>query len=84
METIEYDTFDYKHFDESPLSLEEAARKASDLREEDPTRFHRIVSIDKGLSGFRVESVSKRAVYAEVLGRWASFATKFASRSPKR
>ncbi len=70
LESTEYDLFDYRHFDEVPLTLEEAAREAARLRALQSSHVHRIVPTSANLSGFRVESTLKEAAYSEILGRW--------------
>jgi hypothetical protein len=84
LELVDYDTFDYKHFDEPVLSLEEATRRARGLRSSDPDRIHRIVPVDPKMTGFRVESHSAEKVYAEFLTRWSALLNKFAIRFRER
>jgi hypothetical protein len=84
LESVDYDTFDYKHFDEPALSLDEAVRKASQLRSSDTAHIYRIVPVDPKMTAFRVESHSLEKVYAEVLSRWNALFTKFAFRFRER
>lgn len=84
LETLEYEGFEYKHFDEPALSLEEAVKKASQLRSSDTQNFYRIKPVDsKGLM-FRVESRSKQRVYAERVNRWRGLLNQFATRLSER
>ena len=84
VESQDYDTFQFKHFDEEPLSLEEATRKAAQLHATNAGHFHRIVPVDPAMTGFRVESVLPASVYAEILNRWTALMNRFAVRSIKR
>jgi hypothetical protein len=83
-ESAEYDAFDYKHSDETPLSLEDAARIAAQRRTADSSQFHRIVQTDTAMTGFRVESVPSARVYADMLSRWTMILHRFAFRPTKR
>jgi len=84
VESAEYDTFDYKHLDERPLSLEEAVKLARQLQAADNNKFHRVVPKDSEMSGFRVESVPKTSVYAELLNRLSTRLYRLANRSTTR
>lgn len=66
---IEYEAFQYKHFDEPALSLEQAAETASRLRKSDPNMTYRVVPADSEMSGFRIEEVPIQTAYAEVWAR---------------
>jgi hypothetical protein len=80
----EYDTFDYKHFDETPLSLEEAVKKATQLRAADRDHMHRVVSVDSNMSGFRIESIPTETIIKEKLTRWHLLWSKFLLKPTKR
>jgi hypothetical protein len=69
MESMEYDLFDYRHADETPVPLDEAVKKAAAMRVTDRSHFHRIVPTDADMTGFRVESVSREQAYADILAR---------------
>lgn len=84
MESTDYDVFEYKHFDEQGLALEEAVKKASQLRSSDATHFHRIIPTDSDMTSFRVESVSRDSVYSELLNRWAELLNRFVTKAAKR
>ena len=77
VESTEYDLFDYRHADETPLSLEEAVDRATILRLSQPGNFHRIVQTDRQMTGFRVESVSVDSVEGELLARWSRRISEF-------
>lgn len=83
-ELAEYDTFDYTHFDDPGVSLEEATGEVRRLRAADPGRFHRIVPKDQEMTRFRVESVPVATVYAELLNRCTTLISRFTTRSTKR
>jgi hypothetical protein len=59
-------------------------KKAAELRSSDRTRFHRIVPTDSKTTAFRVESVPREVVYAELVSRWSSLLNKLVFRSSKR
>ena len=80
----EYDTFEFKHFDEAPLTLEEATTKTAHLRTTDAGNFHRIVPLDPSMITFRVESVPPISAYAEAISRWTTLMNRFAVRLTKR
>jgi hypothetical protein len=73
----EYETFDYAHFDDLGLSLDEAVKKAAQLRSFDPKHFHRIMPVDSNMSSFRVESVPVDVAYSEAMSRWSALLNKF-------
>lgn len=84
VEYQDYDTFEFKHFDEAPLTLEEATRKVAQLHTTDADHFHRIIPTDSAMTNFRVESVAPASVYAEIINRWTAVMNRFAIRSLKR
>jgi hypothetical protein len=81
IESTDYDRFEYKHFDEPSLALDEATKAATRLRGSDPTHFHRIVPSDSDMTGFRIESISRDALYTQLLSRWAELLNRFVSKS---
>ena len=81
IESTDYDRFEYKHFDEPALALDEAMGTAARLRDSDPAHFHRIVPNDSDMTGFRIETISRDALYAQLLGRWAELLNRFVSKS---
>lgn len=76
----EYDLFDYNGYDQTPLSLEDAIKKASELRHNDPGKVHRVVPADRTISTFYVDSIPAAEVYADLLSRlmahWRRLGTK--------
>lgn len=78
----DYERFSYENFDESPLTLEEAVRKANILRSHDSQHVYRVVPFDDELKGFYVESASKTELYANFLSRiLKAWGDLFASKS---
>jgi len=65
----EYDVFQYKHFDEPVLSLDEATKKAAELRQSDSQHVYRVVASDPTLSGFIIEKLSLQEAYGDALAR---------------
>jgi hypothetical protein len=84
MESMEYDLFDYRHADETPLPLDEAVKKATTMRATDKAHFHRIVPTDANMTGFRVDSVSKEQAYADVLARASALLNRLMWRTRQR
>jgi hypothetical protein len=76
----EYEQFDYKDYDQTPLSLEDAIKRASELRRDDPSRIHRVVPADRNTVTFHVDSTAAVEVYADLIsritGRWIRWGAK--------
>jgi Ser-tRNA(Ala) deacylase AlaX len=76
----EYDLFDYKDYDQTPLSLEDAIKKASELRGNSPDKIHRVVPADRNITTFQVDSVPVTEAYADLLSklmrRWIGWGAK--------
>lgn len=81
MPVSEYETFEYRLFEDAPLSLEDAIKKADQLRGADATRFHRVVPTDSNMVLFHVDSVSREHLYAELLSRWSNMLNRFVVKS---
>jgi hypothetical protein len=75
IDATEYERFSYDEATPS-MTLEEAEKKASELRKADPSRFHRIEAT--GDNTFRVDSVSKAEAYEDFLARSFRMLSKFA------
>ncbi len=80
LESTDYDVFDYKHIEERPATLQEAISKASNLRTSDKSHFHRILPVDESLSGFKVVSISKEEVMAEMASKAVRLCARFLGR----
>ena len=74
LDATEYERFSYDEAAPS-MTLDEAVKKAAELRKADSERFHRIETNDGNT--FRVESVSRAEVYANFLARSARMMSKF-------
>ncbi len=55
---LEYDAFDYGN-ESRKMTLDEAVSEAARLTASDQDHFYRVVPVDSGMSGFRVEKVKK-------------------------
>jgi len=77
IDATDYDLFDYQNYDQEPLSLEEASRKASEMRRKDTQNVYRILPADHDMNGFYVTSVPVEVLRAELesklLVHWARF-----------
>jgi hypothetical protein len=77
LDSTDYTLFDFKHFDEKPLTLEEACRQAATKSRQGSGLFFRVVPVDSEMSGFRVESTPIEEVYtalrSRAAARWARF-----------
>jgi hypothetical protein len=82
IESTDYDNFEYKHFDEPALLLDDAIKMTAKLRTSDPAHFHRIVPADSDMTSFRVESVSRDVGYARLVSRWNELLNRFVSKGP--
>jgi hypothetical protein len=63
-DSTDYDLFDFKHFDDKPLTLEEACRKAAEMRQDAQGMVYRVTPVDREMTAFRVDAVSLDEVYA--------------------
>jgi hypothetical protein len=82
LEPNEYELFDYKHFSEKELSLEEAIREVRERRAVGRSGvIYRIVPADSGMQGFRIQEVSVSKVTEEfrlrVSDRWARLLSRY-------
>lgn len=66
LEAQEYERFSY---DEPSLTLDEAVRKARELRRKDSANFYRIEHTNEGRTAFRVKRVPAASVYADFKAR---------------
>ena len=84
MESIDYDKFEYRHFDDPGVPLDEAIKTVTRLQASDSANVHRIVPVDADLASFRVESIPGGVLYTQMLGRWAELLSRFASKAAVR
>jgi hypothetical protein len=81
IESTDYELFDYSSPDDAPLPLDEAMRKASQLRAAGNAVFYRVVPVDSEMAGFRVVKVTPEEVRAGFYGKVASFRAKWMSQN---
>jgi hypothetical protein len=63
IEAREYERFSY----DDPLTLDEAVKKASELRRRDSANFYRVENVDEGRNAFTVKKVPVASVYADFI-----------------
>lgn len=67
----EYEVFEYKHFDEPVLSLNEAAAKAAVLRKSDPDHIYRVMPREEGFIIVKMPVTEVQATrWGAILGRF--------------
>jgi len=69
MPTLEVQDYEHFSFDDSPLTLDEAVKKASELRKKDAENFYRIEPANEGNTSFKVTKVRATSVYADFVAR---------------
>ena len=79
LESTDYEKFSLKDWDTEPLSLEEALKTAAAMRAAGTGSgaFVHIVPVDRQLSGFRVETVSRDEVFERYRRRLAVLRAKW-------
>jgi len=81
LETQEYEQFSY---DEQPLTLDEAIKKARDLRRTDPANFYRVKHGNEGRTMFTVKKIPASSVYADFVAKMAKLTGRFSIRTARR
>ncbi len=71
MPTLEAQEYERFRYDEPALTLEEAVKKAADLRRKDSTNFYRVENSGESGTAFVVARVPVSTVYVEFLARVA-------------
>jgi hypothetical protein len=84
LEGTEYDRFRIDDLEQKALTLDEAAKKASELRKGDSKNFYRVEIADEASGTFRVKKVDTSEVYAGFLGRVANIMGRYVFRSRQR
>lgn len=79
LEVQDYENFSY---DEQSLTLDEAIKKARDLRRNDSHNFYRVKQANE--NGFTVKKVSMSSVYADFIAKMARLASRFSVLSTRR
>ena len=62
---LEYDAFDYGN-EVRKMTLDEAVSEATRLGASDQEHFYRVIPLDSGMSGFRVEKVKKENAFKRI------------------
>ncbi len=81
LDALEYECFSYDEGNTAPLALDEAVKKAAELRKADSANFYRIEAMDSSATAFRVEKVPAASIYAEFISR---FSRKFVRHASSR
>ncbi|HTV83084.1 MAG TPA: hypothetical protein VME18_10570 [Acidobacteriaceae bacterium] len=71
LDATEYERFSLDQADQNPLPLDEAVKKAAEMRRNDPVNFYRVEYANESQSGFVVNKVEASTVYAEFFARMA-------------
>lgn len=69
LEAVEYEHFDFSEPDVRPLGLDEAIRRATELKAKESRKFYRVEPVNASGTGFRVKEVSSGQLYAEFMER---------------
>lgn len=80
MPTLEAQDYERFSYDEAPLTLDEAVKKARDLRQGDSSNFYRVELASESGTDFTVKKVSKASVYADFIARVAKLMGRDRSR----
>ena len=84
LEGTEYDRFTIDDPEQKALTLDEAVRKAHELRKGDSKNFYRVEIADEASGTFRVKKVDASSLYAAFLGRVAGFLGRNSNRNRQR
>ena len=79
LDATEYERFSYDEPSRAPLSLDEAVKKARELRASDASRnnFYRIEYADDSHMSFQVTTVPAASVYADFTARISQALARF-------
>ena len=84
LEAQEYERFSYDEANLHPLSLEEAVKKAAELRRKDSSNFYRVECADEAHTTFTVKTVPVSFVYADFVARVFKVVSRHALRMKHR
>ena len=84
MPTLEVQDYEKFRYDESALTLDEAMKKAAELRRKDSSNFYRIENVDESRTTFTVAKVPISTVYADFIARIAKIVGRSTRRSKIR
>ncbi len=84
LEATEYERFSFDEAGQHALTLDEAVRKARDLRKNDAANFYRIQVADENHATFTVTKVPVASVYADFMARMAKLVGRYVVRARNR
>ena len=84
MPTLEVQDYEHFSFDENPLSLDEAIKKASELRKGDKENFYRVKPANDKATTFVVTKVPATAIYADLAARVAKAMARYRLRGRQK
>ena len=71
LESTDYERFTIDEATNPAMTLDEAVKKAREMRSADSSSFYRVESVDQNANAFRVEKVPIVAAYADFVSRIA-------------
>ena len=80
LEATEYERFSFDEPGQHALTLEEAVKKAKDLRKKDAANFYRIEVADENHMTFTVTKVPVASVYADFIAKMAKLMGRYVVR----
>jgi len=81
LERSEYEHFSLDDPGQHGLTLEEAVRKASELRRKDSSNFYRVEFADENHTTFRVTVVPASSVYSQLMNHVSRLVARYTSRT---
>lgn len=81
IEATEYERFSFDEAGQHALTIDEAVKKANDLRKQDAANFYRIEPADDSHTTFVVTKVPMASVYADFMARMAKLVGRYVVRS---
>jgi hypothetical protein len=81
LDTLEYERFSLDQADQTPLPLDEAVKKAAELRKSDPANFYRVEYANENHTDFVVLKIEASTVYADFFARMAKLFGRMVLRS---
>ncbi|MGB6742632.1 MAG: hypothetical protein WBE38_03160 [Terracidiphilus sp.] len=84
LEATEYERFNFDEADQHALTLDEAVRKANELRKKDSANYYRIEMADESHMTFTVTKVPVASVYADFMARIAKALGRYVVRTKSK
>jgi hypothetical protein len=81
LEATEYERFNFDESDEHVLTLDEAVKKAKELRKKDSANYYRVELDDESRMSFTVTKVPVASVYADFMARIAKVLGRYVVRA---